>query len=280
MKPRKHPFEFHLERMEGIYEKAKGRNDAPHRHDYYTVLFVQEASGFHLIDEQKYDFEPNQVHFVAPGQVHQVVVNSVPKGRVVTFSRAFLVENNIPESFISNINLFKQFSETPPLSIDAQTVERISWVINEMDGCFVSELNYQSRALGALLQLFLIYCSNSQKLNITQLDEESSGVKLLREFKTLIEQNFREWHKMAGYASSLNVSAKHLSFTTKNLTGKTAKEMIQDRIILEAKRLLLHTNLSIKEVAYDLGFEEPLHFSSFFKKCTKQSPSDFKSAKH
>ena len=78
----------------------------------------------------------------------------------------------------------------------------------------------------------------------------------------------------------MNITPKHLSQTVKNLSGKTAKELIQDRVVLEAKRLLLHTPLSIKEIAYQLGFEEPLHFSAFFKNRAGVSPTFFKEAKH
>ena len=73
-----------------------------------------------------------------------------------------------------------------------------------------------------------------------------------------------------------HISTKHLSQTLKNITGKVAKDHIQDRLALEAKRLLLHTSLSVKEIAYEIGFEEPLHFSGFFKKRVGVSPSQFR----
>lgn len=262
--------------MEVIYDQAKGQVDVPHRHDYYTVLIVEEAEGRHVIDYKSYDFSPFQVHFVSPGQVHQVVTPSRPKGSVFTFSQDFLVENNIPESFISNINLFRQFGETPPLAIDETTFGRLSRILGEMEECLPLDLHYRTRALGALLQLFLIYVNNSRLLDTNQLDEEHSGVCMLRDFKDLVNQNYNKWHKVAEYAPTLHITPKHLSHTVKSLTGKTAKELIQDRLTLEAKRLLFHTDLTIKEIAYRLGYEEPLHFSSFFKKQAGESPSQYR----
>ncbi|TNE54976.1 MAG: helix-turn-helix domain-containing protein [Bacteroidetes bacterium] len=267
---------FNLQTMEAIYERAGGRTDIPHRHDYYTVLLVERAKGEHLIDYHTYVLGARQVHFVAPGQVHQVNAAARPKGWVITFTREFLVANNIPERFITNINLFRQFGDSPPLDLDHATLDKLTRIISEMESCLPQALHYRDRALGALLQLFLIYCNNSLELDSTQLDEDNSGICLLRDFKDGIEQHFREWHKVADYASEIHISPKHLSQVVKNLTGKTAKDLIQDRLILESKRLLLHTSLSVKEIAYQLGFDEPLHFSSFFKKETGGSPSAFR----
>ena len=270
---------FNLIRMEDIYLKADGKVDVPHRHDYYTVLLVEFAKGDHIIDFQIIPFSDHEVHFVSPGQVHQVALTDVPKGWAFTFSRTFLVENNIPVNFISNINLFRTFGESPPLQLDQDTFKRLMNIIQEMESCLPFELKYRSRALGSLLQLFLIYCHNNLNFNSVQLDEENASVCILRDFKSLIEEKYQDWHQVRDYAKEIHISAKHLSQTVKNITGKTAKTLIQDRLILEAKRLLLHSSLTIKEIAYQIGFTEPLHFSGFFKKKVHISPSGFRNQK-
>ena len=262
-----------------IYDKVEGKVDVPHRHDYYTVLLVEEAEGKHVIDYQTYSFQRLEVYFVGPGQVHQVAATERPKGWVFTFSRSFLVENNIPESFITNINLFKSFGSAPPLSLDLDTFGRLKRIVKEMELCLPENLTYGSRALGALLQLFLIYCNNSTSMDDQQLDEENAGVCILRDFKSLVESKYQDWHMVKNYSEEIHVSTKYLSQIVKKFTGKSAKEVIQDRIVLEAKRLLLHTDLIINEIAYRLGFEEPLHFSSFFKKNAGISPTGFRDQK-
>ena len=276
LSPRKPALNFELKKMETIYVEAAGKKDTPHRHDYFTVLLVSNAEGCHIVDYKKYSFGQNQVHFISPGQVHLVDLSDEPAGWVITFSKDFLMENNIPESFISNLNLFRVFGENPPLEVDKVNFTKLLQVISDMETCLPLELVYRDRALGALLQLFLIYCNNSQLLDHTQLDEEDQNVCILRDFKGLLETNYQNWHKVNVYADHLNITAKHLSHTVKSLTGKTAKEFIQDRVLLESKRLLLHTNLNVKEIAYQVGFEEPLHFSGFFKKNAGKSPSDFR----
>lgn len=273
---RKSSNDFYLDKMGEIYDRAQGQTDVPHRHDYYTVLFIQDADGKHVIDYQSYPFQSSEVYFVSPGQVHQVVLNARPKGWVFTFSKSFLVENNIPERFISNINLFRPFGDSPPLKIDTTTFGRLFRIVQEMENCLPIDLTYRNRALGALLQLFLIYCNNSSDLDKEQLEEENAGICILRDFKYLVETKYMDWHKVNSYASEIHITSKHLSQTVKNIIGKSAKEVIQDRLLIEAKRLLLHTDLTIKEVAYKIGFEEPLHFSGFFKKKAGVSPSKFR----
>lgn len=267
---------FNLEKMETIYNQVNGKTDVPHRHNYYTVLLIEKAAGYHNIDYNTYPFNPLEVHFVAPGQVHQVVLDKTPSGTVLTFSKDFLIQSNIPESFISNIRLFKHFGDASPLGLDDELFSRLRRIINEMESCLPLEFKYRNRALGALLQLFLIYSNNSCSLDPAQLEEDNSRVCILRDFKKLVDSKFSEWHDVKSYASVIHISPKHLSYTTKQLTGMTAKEIIQDRILLESKRLLVHTNMIIKEIAYIIGFEEPLHFSSFFKKHTGISPTDFR----
>ncbi len=262
--------------MGTIYDRAGGKTDVPHRHEYYTVLFVEKANGKHIVDYKAFPFEELEVHFVSPGQVHQVALSERPNGWVFTFSKDFLVENNIPEGFISNINLFKPFGDTPALKVDRETFDRLLRIVQEMEDCMPRELTYRSRALGALLQLFLIFCNNSLALDAKQLDEENAAVCILRDFKHLVDTRYSEWHRVNHYASEMHITAKHLSQMVKNLTGKSAKEVILDRLLLEAKRLLLHTGLTVKEVAYQIGFDEPLHFSGFFKKKAGRSPSQFR----
>lgn len=268
--------QFGLVQMEAIFDAAEGLVDKPHRHDYYTVLFVKSATGRHIIDYNSYDLGTEQIFFVSPGQVHQVITIDRPKGWVITFSKDFLASNNISEEFISNINLFRQFGENPPLTIESTTSKRLLRIIEDIKECIPLELTYRRTALGALLQLFLIHANNSCSIDTSQLDEENSQICLLRDFKQLVEAHHHQWHKVSDYANEINITPKHLSQTVKSLVGKTAKAFIQDRLTLEAKRLLLHTDLSIKSIAYELGFEEPLHFSGFFKKQSGVSPSAFR----
>jgi len=135
---------------------------------------------------------------------------------------------------------------------------------------------YRHEALGALLKLFFINVSGACHLSKSVTETEVGGNDLIQRFKKLIEKNYKSRHQVKEYANLLAVSSDYLNRFVKNKTGKSAKEYIQDKLMIEAQRMLLFTELTAKELAFELGFEEPSHFNSFFKKVNGLSPIAFR----
>jgi AraC family transcriptional regulator, transcriptional activator of pobA len=267
---------FGISRMEDIYEKRNGLVDVPHRHNYYTVLFTIKAKGKHIIDFKSYLLSDNQIFFIRPGQVHQVIEYKKSIGFSIVFSNQFLVQNNIPICFIDDLNLFNDFGETPPLSLNEDGLKKLKKYVEEIWSVDQSDISFKPEAIGALLKLMLICCNNLSPISKLDFQSFESGNTVLETFKSLVNKNYTIWHNTRAYANKLNITPDHLNRVVKSLTGKTAKEHIQSRIIIATKRLLYFTNLSSKEIGYKLGFSEPANFSAFFKKCTGTSPSKFK----
>ena len=267
---------FGISRMEDIYEKREGQPDEPHRHDFYTVLFIKNGKGLHNIDFNSYEIAKNQIYFIGPGQVHQLVEQQKTQGYSMVFSEQFLVLNQISSDFIFDISLFRDFGDAPPLLPDEKALGQLVDYSEQMLQQFLSNNTYRFEAIGALLKLFLIQCHTQCSLNSLDIQTQESGGNLLRSFKKLLNEKHAEWHKTSLYAEHLSITPDYLNKVVKNLSGKTAKEHLQSRITTAAKRLLYFTKLSNKEVAYLLGFSEPGNFSAFFKKCTGVSPSKFR----
>lgn len=267
---------FGISKMEDIYTHRKGKVDEPHRHDYYTVLIVEKAKGQHIIDFNAYDFTPQQVFFVAPGQVHQVVEEEKSYGFAMTFSNQFLIENSIPLSFINSLNLFQNYGQSPPLTPSKEQYKQIEEYAQNIFKLFNSNKYMKFLSIGSFLKLLLIECNNICSINPIESDVDTTGDNLIRAFKSAVDQHYKKEHSTTFYANALFISPDHLNRTFKAKTGKTAKEYIQARIITEAKRLIFFTDLTNKEIAYALGFSEPANFSAFFKKETKLSPSKFR----
>ncbi len=267
---------FGIFRMEDIYIEQNGKADEPHRHNYYTVLIVKQAKGVHKIDFNTYELSNRQVFFVAPGQVHQVVESEKPIGFAMTFSNQFLVENSIPLSFIDSLNLFQNYGQSPPLQPSDEQFKTIEDFANQIFKLYYSAENMKCMSIGAFLKLLLIKCNNICCINPIEMDVDTTGVNLIRAFKKAVEKDYKEEHSTTYYANGLYITPDHLNRTFKAKTGKTAKDYIQTRIITEAKRLLYFTDLASKEIAYELGFNEPANFSALFIRHTQLSPSNFK----
>ncbi|MFB6319567.1 helix-turn-helix domain-containing protein [Saccharicrinis sp. FJH54] len=273
------PVEFILKDVAALYDEMEGRPDKPHRHDYYTIILLEKAKGRHNIDFRTYELFDHSLFFVYPGQVHQVIASERPTGWVLNFSKLFLVKNHIPDKMVDDVYLFNEHGETPPLPLNAEQFDYFKTLVSHISDYTQQQIEYKSDALGALLKLLLIQSNNHCSLQKTDdLQSLETGNQLVRNFKQLIEKHFRVSHKVSDYAGMLSVTSDYLNKSVKTLTGKSAKEYILHRIILEAKRSLLFTELSNKELAYFLGFEEPAHFSNFFKRYSGLSPLDFRNS--
>ncbi len=268
---------FDIKRMEVLYEKFKGQPDEPHRHGYYTVILIQKAAGQHIIDFHSFELGAYQVYFISPGQVHQLLETEKSYGCVLTFSPQFMLENGIENCFIEDLHLFQDFGYTPPLTFEEGEWAGLMNIIQQIFDYYHSDKKFKYQAVGALLKLLLIQCNNA--CSLSQADNTQSiqaSLSLLRNFKTQLNEHYQQWHKVSEYAKALHISPDYLNTAVKSLTGKSAKEHIQSRIITAAKRLLKFSDLPTKAIAYELGFSEPANFSQFFKKCVGVSPSKFR----
>ena len=130
-----------------------------------------------------------------------------------------------------------------------------------------------------MLHIFLLQSEREIRKQGTNVLKQSAELDNLLLFKELLEKNFRKEKLVKRYANELNISEKLLHKATTQLIDKTPKQVIDERILLETKRLLVHSNLSIKEIAYDLGFEEPTNFIKYFRKHTNMTPAEFREQK-
>jgi AraC-like DNA-binding protein len=268
--------DFRLARMGQLYSERKGEPDSPHRHEFFTVIIIDKASGKHFIDFRSYELGNDQVYFISPGQVHQIIEDQEPCGYVITFSNDFLIKNNIPGSFVDELDLFRDYGDSPPLKLSAKEKEKLMNYCEQICEYSTYEDKYSHQAVGSLIKLILITCNKACEHQEPNPQVIESGHSILKAYRKLIDDNFRIWHQTTKYAEYLSITPDHLNRTIKNLTGRTAKEYLQSRITTEAKRLLYFTDFTVKEIAFELGFSEVANFSSFFRNCTGTTPTEFR----
>lgn len=271
--------DFGISRMEDIYISNGGKAEPPHRHDHYVVILVDKAKGKHIVDFMEYNFSDKQVYFLNPGQVHQVAESEIPKGYSMFFSAQFLANHYIPINYIEDLNLFHDYGHSPPMELNEAQLDNLCNYCEEMIKNQNEEIKFKDELIASFLKLFLIQCNNHCSLPKDNPQKMEASNTILKRFKELVEKNYNQWSSTSDYAEELNITPDHLNRSIKSLIGQTAKGYIQSRINTAAKRMLYFSDLSTKEIGFQLGFSEPANFSAFFKKNTGLSPSEFRRSK-
>jgi AraC-like DNA-binding protein len=268
---------FVITTLEEKDKQSGGIADDPHRHNYYTVIWSFTATGKHIIDFKEYPILPQHIFFVSPEQVHQVITDPAPTGYIILFTPEFLQKNSIRDDFIANLKLFQKSDETPPLPLNDKMAATLKIFADQMMLAFHSQNDLSLDSIGAYLKLFLIECNGHCSLTPdSNTQSYEVGKNIVKNFKAIVEKHYMEWHQVKDYADTLNVTPNYLNEVIKSAINTSAKDFIQNKIILEAKRMLVFTEKSGKEIGFDLGFDDPSHFSKFFKSNTDQSLLEFR----
>lgn len=249
----------------------------PHRHDdFYEILFITEGSGTHTIDFLSYEIKADTLFFLSPGQIHELHLSDDIKGYILLFTSAYYHFDKTNPYKLFELPFFYTLSKgTPPLYLqNGNEKERLVDLFKKAIEENELSLPDCDEAVRALLDLILIKC---KRLYPKQQDEKTGkGKVLVKRFKQLIEERCQENLTVKEYADALGVTANYLSEAVKHLTGRTSTDLINDRMLLEIKRLLVHTELTVSEIAFRLHFADQSYFSKYFKKLTNQTPNAFR----
>jgi AraC family transcriptional activator of pobA len=251
----------------------------PHRHSFYQVLYITKGSGTHIIDFEEYDVKTGMIYFLAPSQVHEWKFGEDTNGILLNFNP------NLFSSFLANSNYLSEFPfftgnglhSSLDVSTNKDQIEIESLLLKikeEFAGCNECKLDFIKTLL---LQVFILV--NRNIISTENQSTNKSNYIVLRNFEKLIEQHFTKLRMPKDYAQLLFVTPNHLNALCNQLTGKPAGDLIRNRILLEAKRLLVNSHQNINEIAWELNFQDNSYFSKFFKKYEGISPEEFRKNK-
>ncbi len=248
----------------------------PHRHDFYEIVWITEGQGTLSIDLDHYPIQPNTLCLLAPGQIHTWQVEQTPVGFVLGFTHRFFAESPKDSSALIELPFFQDVGAAPVLSADEEQAELFSQTCTQLLRESQRPLPGQATLLRSYLRILLIEARRLQEAGPDTIHPAEARFALTRQFMLLVEQHYLETCSVADYAALLHVTANHLVETVKATLGQPAGKIIRERLLLEAKRLLRYTDLSVAEIATGLNFEDPSYFSRFFKDRTGLSPSEFR----
>lgn len=253
-------------RIERFENRVNPKVPFPHKHDFYQLILITAGSGSHQVDFTTYKIAKHQMFILKPGQVHSWKLRNI-KGYVVEFNRDSLqgLSHHAPD-------LIKQLDFTPDALIyKSSEFEQLKTISILMMEEFMAEKELSDLSLRGYLMAFLV-----QILRNSPVSKQMKNIESLERFRNLVEHNFKTEHRVEFYAKELGVTPKALTMQLSRLTGKSPRLLIQERFILEAKRYLAYSGLSVADIGYELGFEDANYFTRFFRLHTKTTPAQFR----
>jgi len=248
-----------------------------HRHGFFELMFVQTGSGQHLIDFVAYPVTNRTVFLISPGQVHSMEEGQVEAGFVLIFDRDYVMQYPPDADRLMQVVLLTLQRPHIHLSeADALHFRHSETLLHHE----LAQPRPDYDLVRAVLSILLIKALRAGSAETSMPTAEGDRrKKLFVEFLWLIETAYTRHHSLPHYADQLRITTKYLADLARQFTSRSALELIHDRLLTEAKRLLFHSELSVKEIADQLGFADASYFSRFFGQKAGVSPTGFQQSK-
>ena len=249
-----------------------------HRHTFYEIAYIASGQGSHVVDFRTYPLRPRTVYFLRPDQVHSWNYDSPIEGYLITFTDGFLFRNLSADWGVRDQRLLHRLADTGEIQLaesDARAaLPLLKAIIREHqaaeDGCV--------SVLQAYLHILLVkarrVCPAGRRPPM------GSAASLARSFIELVTQQDRVHHSVRACSDALGVTPGYLAETVKEVTGRTPGQIIRASQLIEAERLLIHSDKTVAQIAYALGFQDAAYFGRFFKRECGVTPGDFRQGTH
>jgi AraC family transcriptional activator of pobA len=261
-----------------FYFDNNSHYDHLQRNNYFSLIWVTKGHGKVKADFAEHAFEENSLLAFSPYQPFMLCVKENIQGIAIHFHPDFYCIHMHQKEVSCNGILFNNVYQPPFTHITDQAAETFKMVVNQMKAEMQNTALAQYELLISYLKIFLITASRLKKQQQEEIKStpDSKEPFILQSLKDAIELNFKTKHSAGNYAEILNISPKALAKLSKNYFNKTLTDLIAERIIIEAKRELYMTNKTVKEIAYELGYDDEHYFSRFFKTNADVSPQIYR----
>ena len=247
-----------------------------HKLAYYDITLITGGAGFFRINTMEYNVNVGDVIFTRPGEIRHWDKENISDGFALIFEEEFLLSFFNDPGFLKHLAYY-QTDSTSKITLESVIYERILNLIrdikHEIDAYAVKDKHILRALLyETLMLLHRVYTS----MNGLPCKSRKTVNPSIEKFADLVNSNFKQYHSTQYYADKLCITPNYLNEIVKSATGVSAKQYIQDRIVLEAKKMLLYTNSQVAEIAYDLGFDDSSYFIRFFRRQTSYTPMEYR----
>jgi AraC-like DNA-binding protein len=270
----KHTFSFQIHRLEEVVSALDGLIPA-YRQSQFFITLVKKGIGDQTVGHLGFPIQKNTLYVVPPGVAHSSKFRSLDcSGFTLSFDIGFFFEHFFPKNLIANKKIYKK-SRHPFVILTNDQAEDLSEIFEYLLKEYSQQLPNKDEMIALKVLKLLIKCDRYfANVNVPQHSDNYSEV--IESFNELIQDHFSTDRSVQFYARALHVHPNYLNFLMKKYTGMTAKQTIVDHLFLESKSLLVSSSLTLKEISFKLGFTSPSCFSSFFKKMSNMSPSQYR----
>lgn len=270
------PREFEIIYISDLYNNAKNIITDPHRPDFYHIIWITEGNATHYVDFKPVDLQPGSILFVPKNCINIFDKTGEYDGKMILFTDRFFCKNSGDLKFLQNTILYNDFFNISRIDVD-KSITSFSEIFQLMEKeTLISDDIFQDDILRNLLHSFFLLAEREKRKMGFSSNDSGTYNDYLISFRNLLEENFKMLKSVSEYASIMKITNKTLCSATIQTIGKTPKQLIDERILLESKRLLIHTNATIKEIGFELGFIEPTNFIKYFHKHEEITPFDFR----
>ncbi|MGG5508234.1 MULTISPECIES: helix-turn-helix domain-containing protein [unclassified Myroides] len=247
-----------------------------HKNDFFQVIYITGGTGIQYIDLQAYEVKQGDVIFLNTWQQHSWTYNTTTQGYLLSFTPSFITQFVSDHLFVHNLPYYKRFTSHHLLELKYELSEWVQETMDRMHDEYETENGEYLNLVRAYLLEILLLCQKEIDKAESNNSNNVKSNELVKAFESLIDKHFYEYRFPKEYAKVLLVTPNYLNALCQKIKNKSAGDMIRDRILIECKRLLIHTNLSASEIAYQLNFKDNSYFSRFFKKHIGIAPDEFR----
>ncbi|MEP0212516.1 MAG: AraC family transcriptional regulator [Cellulophaga sp.] len=259
----------HLQKNAAVVNK-------PHSHNFYLCVLFSKGNGVHEIDFNTYMVNPGSVFFLKPGQTHHWKFTSEPEGYIFFHTQDFY-ELHFSTSKLEQFPFYYSHKNTPSLNISQNKITQLAPIYKAINNEYYDNLPYKKQKIASLIHT--AYIDLARLYNTKTITTETNSIAYIETLRALekeIETHYKTEKSAQFYANKLHITAKHLNRICKVTLNKTTTDLITERVILESKRLLVHSKNTMYSISENLGFKDYAYFSRVFKSKTKVTPLEFK----